>query len=248
MGGHHSKQTLSVSSSVVTDATMNQTQDCIAVTDGQNVVDVFGSGNVVTNVTQDMSFRVKQDCVNKLSAKTDFEQKLSNDVTQHLKDQDIALTSWLTPGSSDQSETIKNSVRTNITTNVVQKCLAQLSGQNVVNVRGTGNVVTHIVQKQSQNVVSSCMQGSQQSMTAITDITNVVNQQQKNVDKNPMAFITDAIQAAVRDVAVAIGIVIVAVVVLVVLGKLLSKRHKKAPPQSVAPIIIEDPARASPPV
>ena len=227
MGGHHSKQTLSMSSSIVTNAVLNQSQDCIAVSDGKNVLNVFGNANVVTNVDQEMTFTIKQDCKSTLAANDDFQGQLSNQIAQSLQDQDIALTSWLTPGTSTQSSAIANSVKTNIDTNLVQNCLTQMSGTNVVNVQGSANVVQNVVQKQSQSIMASCMQGNQQSLSTMTDITDITNQNLAHTSKNPLAFIPDAIQKAVEDVAIALGIAVVAIVLIVVLGKLISHRSRR---------------------
>ena len=233
MGGHQSRQSLSVSSDIVTAATLSQSQDCISVSDGKNVLNVFGTGNVVQNVTQDMQFSINQNCSQMLQAKDDFQQKLNAEIAQSLKNQDVALTSWLTPGSSRQSETISNSVTTNITTDLVQKCLTQMSGTNVINVQGSANVVQNVVQKQSQSIMAGCMQGNKQSLSTMTDITDTVNQNQQNVSKSPLSFITDAISATVRNVVVAIAIMFISVVLLVVLGKVLS--HRRSPAKDAGP-------------
>jgi hypothetical protein len=225
MGGHHSKQSLKKSSDIVTKSVLNQSQGCIAVSDGKNVLNVFGNANVVENVDQGMSFTIKQDCKSVLASDDKFQSQLSTQIAQSLKDQDIALTSWLTPGTSDQSQALSDSVRKNISTDLVQNCLTQLSGTNVVNVQGSANVVQNVVQKQSQGVVASCMQGNQQSLSTMTDMTDIVNQNEAHSSKNPLAFITDAIGAAVSDVAVAVGIAFVAIVLIVVLGKIFSHRR-----------------------
>lgn len=232
MGGHHSTQSISASSSLLTNATLKQTQDCIAVTDGSNVIDVSGNANVLSGVTQNLTFTVKQDCLSKLESRDDFQQKLATEIAASLKDQSVAMMSWLTPGSSRQHTAINNSVTTNVTTETVQKCLSQLEGNNIVNVRGSGNVLSGIVQNMQQGLVGSCMQGTAQTLTAITDISDSINQKQSSVQKNPLSFLTDALQAMVQDIALSVAVIVLAIAGIYAIAKVL--KHRRAAAQAPA--------------
>jgi len=234
MGGHHSKQSMKATSSIVTKVSSEQTQNCIQVADGTNLLNVYGNANVVTHITQDMTFEIKADCVNQMVESNKFEADLQNQIQQQLKSQDIAMTSWLSAGSDNQSAEIDNSVTTLISTKVIQNCLTSLTGRNVINIQGSNNVVSDVVQQQSQSALTSCIQGTKESNSTIANITNVANQALSHIDKNPFAFITDAIKAVVTSIAVLIGVVVVAVVMMVIVGKTLSlskkKKHADLPP------------------
>lgn len=227
MGGHHSSQRFSSSTSIVTNATMNQTQSCLGIGNGENILEVLGSFNIIENVDQQLSFMIRQDCLNKLLEQNDFQTKIQSSISQQLKSQDVAMTQWLSAGSDNMEGSISNSVKTNITTNLVQTCLAKLSGRNIIYVQGSGNVVDSVVQSQAQSMVQSCMQGSKAANSTIADITNTANQHLEHTEKNPFAFITDAIKAAIQSVAVIAGVVVFAVVALVVLAKMMSHGSKR---------------------
>lgn len=223
MGGHHSTQSMSATTDLVTNAIMDQTQSCIGITNGTNSITIDGDSNELSGITQDLSFSISQSCANTLTSQADFQSKVANSIAQKLSDQDVAMTSWLSPGKSSQSASIKTTATTNISSDIVQKCLASLSGQNIINVRGSGNLLQNIAQKQAQTMVGTCMQNSQQSMQTMADITNTVNQQLSHVSKNPFAFITDAIQSVVQNLALALGVCVAAVVLVYVLHKALHK-------------------------
>lgn len=226
MGGHSSKQSLSVSSALVTNATLNQTQDCLTSTSGENVINIFGDGNVAVNIDQTLTLTTTANCSSILGMKTDFDSKLNDQISQSLKSQDIALTSWLTPGSDNQSANINHSVTTNINTNLVQKCISSLSGRNVINVVGSQNVLKNDIQKQTASMLAGCMQSNSQSLSTMTDITDTINQHEVHTSENPLAFLTDALQAMVRDIAIAAAVVFVAVIFIVVAGKFMAKRAR----------------------
>lgn len=232
MGGHHSTQKVSTSSSVVVNATLSQTQSCMAVSDGQNVVNVEGIGNVVSGITQNMTFKVKQDCSSILAAQQNFSAKIADQVSQSLKNQTVALTSWASAGKDKNETNIRNSVATNIDQSMVQTCLAKMSGRNLVNVQGNSNVIQNVVQNMQQSMLSSCMQNTKSAMSTITDISDTVNQHAENIEKNPFAFITDAIQKVVEDLVVA-AVIIVVVIALIVLGAKLLTRKAPVTPAAV---------------
>ena len=226
MGGHHSTQSVSASATVITNATMNQVQDCLMDMSHENIIRVFGDHNIINNETQSITFQVSSSCVNKLTQEQDFESKVQNSISQTLKDQDVAMMSWMTPGSDDQSTTINNTVKTNITTNVVQKCVGNLQGRNITNVVGSGNVMTNIVQEQASTFVSQCMQGTTSVTKTSTDMSDIINQHSDHTSKNPFSFISDAI-AAVAGIAV-VGIIFVILAVALLAKYIRHHRQERA--------------------
>lgn len=235
MGGHHSKQTLSASSDVTTNAVFKQTQDCITATDGINVINVTGDGNVLSGVTQHLSFAMKQDCSSTMNANSTFQTKVQDQITQALKDQDVALTSWLSAGTSTQETHLAKSIQTNYTSDMAQKCLANMVGRNVINVQGSNNVLRDDLQEQSQSMITSCLQGNKQTLGTMTDISDIINQGLSHLDKNPFAFITDALQSIVRNLAIAAVVAIVAVVALVIMKKAFGHKGGRSPPLGPPP-------------
>ena len=228
MGGHHSKQTVKTSTNVVTNALFKQTQTCIGMVDGINYIGVFGSGNVLNHIFQDLSITLDQKCVNCVTNKEDFQTKITNEIVQNLKDQEVARTAWMDSSGDDQKTDVSSSVTTNITTEVSQKCIATVSGMNVLVVHGSGNVIENATQKQSEQVVSECIQSTDQSIQTTNDISNNVNQYSQYTSKNPLAFITDAIEAMLKNLMVIAAVVFIAIVVLVLVFEVAKGRHKGA--------------------
>jgi len=227
MGGHQSRQTLSATGRVVTTATLAQMQNCQAHLEGQNVVTVDGEDNTVEGVHQDLALNYNKGCVQHQTSRQGFEESLSNTIAQSLKSQEVALTSWLSAGSSDQADVIKNLIRNDVTTNVVQDCMGELSGRNIVRVRGRGNVEKDVTQALEVSVVQKCMQGTANSMKAIAGVTNLANQHLSHVSTNPLSFIADAIHAVTGSLFGAVGLAVGVVVAFVVLVLFLHHRREE---------------------
>ena len=230
MGGHHSRQSVSETTKTITDATFKSTQNCITISDGGNTFSIMGDNNFVQNVNQTTSLSVDGTCAQKLASSSDFSSRIASEVSQSLKTQEQAMMSWATPGKSTSKANVSNVVQNNITSELVQNCLAQLSGQNVFSIVGSNNVTQNVLQSTTMSKFGGCMGNSAAVAKAATDVTNTVNQKMQDVQKSPFAFITDAIQGAVADVAIVVGIIVFAVVMLVVLAKLLGKKKPQAPP------------------
>ena len=227
MGGHQSTQTAKTSTAILTNAVFTQTQNCMSMVDGTNFIGVYGSGNVLNHVFQNLSISLSKKCVNKVTNKENFQNNVTNEIVQNLKDQEVALTEWMDSSGDDQETDISNSVTTNITTKVAEDCLDAVSGMNVLVVEGSGNVVEYATQKQTEQVVSECLQSAHQSLQARNGISNTVNQYSDYTSKNPLAFITDAIEATLKSL-VSVGVILfVTLVILALVFEMVKRGHIK---------------------
>ncbi len=236
MGGHHSSQKVNITSKMLTKATYNSTQNCITVAQGSNVFSLYGDNNVVENVDQTTTLSVNSQCSQKLSQDQDFQSKLASKVVESLKTQEVAMMSWMTPGKSTQESNVNNAVETNITTNLVQNCLTQLSGTNIFSLVGSGNVVRGVVQSMTESKFGDCLGSSSQVVKTASDVTNAVNQTMSDLQKNPLAFLTDAFQSVVSNIVLFGGIAVVAMVLIVVIAIALHKRKKRPAPPAPPPL------------
>jgi hypothetical protein len=228
MGGHVSKQAVAVSSKVVTNAAMKATQNCLSLMEGNQVISIDGSNIIFSGNTQKLSLSVNSQCVSQMSQNGEFENKITDTITQELKDQEIAATQWLDPSADIQSTDIVQNVTTNITFDHVQNCINSLQGTQIIVVRGSNDVVANNIQEETMNLASTCMMSGSQAVDVINDLTNTVNQHSTYVSKNPFAFITDAIEAAIKSAMALAAVVFIAIVILVLVFEIGTKGHHKS--------------------
>jgi hypothetical protein len=72
----------------------------------------------------------------------------------------------------------------------------------------------------------------------VNDVTNTVNQHSTYDSNNPFAFITDAIEAAIKTAMVIAAVVFIAIVILVLVFEIGTKGHHKA---AAPPEVMVDP-------
>lgn len=237
MGGHHSKQTVKVTTNIVTNASLNVAQNCLSFMDGTQVISIYGSGIIFKGNIQRSQLSVNMKCVSKFAQEGEFKNKLRDSITQELKDQEQALTAWMDPGGDDQETDITENITTNITFNDVQNCLASLNGTQLFIVRGTDDVVVDNMQDQTMKLAAECLMSGGQTTEVTNDVTNTINQHSTFKAQSPFAFITDAIEAALKSAMAIAAVVFIAIIVLVLVFEIGTKGKKKkgAPPMIVVP-------------
>lgn len=229
MGGHQTKQTVKLTTNVVTNATLNVTQNCLAFMDGTQVISIHGSGIIFKGNIQRSQLSVDMRCIDQMSQKGEFENKLKDSIDQELKDQELALTQWLDPSGSNQKTDITENITTNITFNDVQNCLASLNGTQLFIVSGNNDVIVDNMQDQTLTLAQQCLMSGGQSVDVVNDITNNVNQHSDYKSENPFAFITDAIEAILKSVMATAVIVFVAIIILVLVFEVGGGSRKEKP-------------------
>ena len=92
------------------------------------------------------------------------------------------------------------------------------------NCKGSGNVVENATQKQAESVMTKCIQSTDQTLQTTNDISNNVNQYSDYESKNPFAFITDAIEAILKNLMIVAVVVFVSVIIMVVVFEIVKDK------------------------
>lgn len=249
MGGSSSRQSVSASTSVAAKIVQDTIQDCLVTAVGGNTVNISGSGNNLSDVTQKVSISVNSNCQALSSQSSSFQNAMQNSVSQNLRDQSVALTQWMDNSSRNTSTQLSQSVSTELDQKMVQNCTSKLNGQNIIAISGDNNTVKNVVQDATLSLIAKCLQQNGQAGNVISQITNSVNQHQEAVSANPLAFIGDAFKAifsSVAGIAAAAFVLIVCLILLYKAVKHVSKSKKiETPVSDVQPAHLSHTANAS---
>lgn len=222
-------QTISNTSTLVSDAALNVTQNCLAFMDETQVISIVGSGNVFSGNVQQADLSVDMKCVSTFAQEGDFENKLADNIQQELEQTSIAMTQWMDPSGDNQSTSITQNVTNNIRFQDVQSCLAKESGVQLFVAEGDNNTIVNNAQRQTMNLASQCLMSGGQAATVANEVTNTMNQHAVITSKNPLDFISDALTAIFGSIAAMAALGFVALIAVVLLFVWLSKkRHGSA--------------------
>lgn len=235
LDGHKSTQKISQTTEIVANAVQQTTQQSVNYVNGNNLINLSGSGNIVSDVTQTMSISVDSKTLAQVTQSATFQNTLTDTITQQIKNESIALTQWLDNSKEDNESQIYQSINTNVTSQTVQFCVNNINSQNILNVSGSGNVLAKVLQNSTVDMISQCLMGQDQSSKAINDITNTINQTSSSVSKNPFAFITDAIESVMKSAMAIAAIIFIVIVCFVGVLVYLQSRESKPKPEVFAP-------------
>uniref|UniRef100_A0A6G7KUE4 Inner membrane protein pE248R n=1 Tax=African swine fever virus TaxID=10497 RepID=A0A6G7KUE4_ASF len=237
MGGSTSKNSFKNTTNIISNSIFNQMQSCISMLDGKNYIRVFGVGNILYHVFQDLYLSLYTSCVQKHVYEENFITNLSNQITQNLQDQEVALSQWMDAGTHDQKTDIQENIQVYLSTTLIQNCVSSLSGMYVLVVQGNGNIVANATQKQSQQIISICLQGSKQAIHTTTGITITVYQYSHYTSKNFFVFIADAISAVFTNIMVAAVLIVLFIVRFIPVFYFLHSRHRHEEEEEAVPLI-----------
>ena len=218
MGGHQSTQTVDVSTNVVANIVQTTTQNCISSSSGVNELDISGSRNRVSDITQNMSLSVNQDCSTLATQNSTFTADLQNSIQQAMKDKQVSMTQWMDPSRDTQSTRINQLITTSVTQNLVQNCVSKLNGQNLIRITGNENTISDITQNMTLSAISKCLLQNGQTSKAIADITNTSNQHSTYESESFFAFIGDALKGIF---ASTFGVLAIAFIVIIIFALML---------------------------
>lgn len=218
-GGHSSRMSVDVTTRILATVVQKTTQECIIASSGTNILNLGGSYNTIDGLTQTISFKVDPTCSAFTEQKSKFQSEIMTGLQQGLKDEEVALTQWLDNSSDDQSASIRNEVEGNFRQDTAQSCVNTLTALNVLNVGGNHNTARNVAQATSISAITTCLLGNAQTSDMIANVTNTVNQQSEYTSKNPMAFLTDALTAMFKSVAVVAAILFIVIISFVLIYK-----------------------------
>lgn len=244
MGGHQSKQSVDMSTSLITNAVMNITQDCQTTINSNQIMNQYGTGNVFKGNVQRSTISINQKCLSKMNQSGEFSNKISSAIAQEMKDQTVALTQWADAGKDSQSTRLHNAVTTNITFNDVQNCAVSIDKKQIMNQVGNDQIMEDQLQESVTNVMKTCLMSGGQTANVANDITNTVNQHSEYKSENPLNFIADTFRAIGSSIMSVVYLIIIFIVgIVVVLFFIGGGGKKKKKPDDSEPSAEEAPQR-----
>jgi hypothetical protein len=212
MGGHQSKNTSTSTNQIYGESLLSSAKSCVNVANGSNVINITGAGNVLNGINQSLSIEVNAPCVSKTVQNSDFNNTFANAVQQKLSDSGVAMTQWMGAGSDTVRNLVTNNVNNKTINKSSQNCLNTINSQNILNINGTGNVATNIVQTSTGKMLANCLSGNAQAASAINAVTNAANQTTIVKEANPLAFLTDIFTSFQKD-----GMMVMAAIAFIII-------------------------------
>ena len=203
-----------------------------------------GEGATVSGNTQYADVRSNTSAVLNATQTSGFNAALKNEIVQDLQKKTTALLGAL--DGLTQNNNVK--MTTNIGNNVGNLNLTEITPvctnnntitQSIVAKRGA--TITNNSQTVKADFIQSCIGNVENSMEAVSDITNSINQRATLVAENPLDFLSDIAKSWMMMILLIVVALIVGVVVLIGPGKvdanaLISQGLAMTPPGRIAAV------------
>ena len=224
--GHKTEMEIDSSATVIGNVTQTNYADCETYSDGGNSININGDNDVISGVDQKISYNVDTTCLTKDPLNYSFSSRVQNDVVAELADEQIALTQWMDNSKDTLVTGISSDLELGITQENSQNCMNTLNATNTINVTGDNDVVKDVVQKYSLDTVTTCHMQDGVAFKATSSMSDKINQHMVYTSVNPFAFITDAIAAVTKSIALLIAFCFIVVICFLALFALLHHRSK----------------------
>jgi hypothetical protein len=184
MGGTSSKTLVDIVNESSAEVITRNMQSCSSSINQTQVYNMTGF-SYGFNASQDAS--INMSCVANFKMNDQIATQITNDVIQKATASSVALIS-VSKTKAEAESHIKNSIKNNVTTELVQKSVASISQSQYVNVSGV---------QINSNISQSAASVQKAIMTAISntniknDLATVAAQSSSAEQKNPLSFISD---------------------------------------------------------
>lgn len=163
-------------SNVVSEVVVENLQSCSFTGTFNQIFEVDGNNNVISNVLQTQSNQIKFGCVGSIDNQVNIKNAIANKIsTAAAAKQDTVIGLALTE-NINFTTTINNSVSRAFTSNI-QKCSVNSGDLQAVLINGGYNQVAGIVQNQNTQIIMNCMFKNKNVVALATQINNDITAQ-----------------------------------------------------------------------
>jgi hypothetical protein len=154
MGGTVTKSKSDLLSESINDIVVNSMQNCSSNSDIEQIINVKGQGNVLSDIEMDQVFNTVMTCVNKSEWMADLQTQIEEKLNQSAASQSVAVLGALGNSSANVTSTIRNSVKSAINVATVSNMVNNARQRQVINVEGVGNTVIKVSMNQVNNNIA----------------------------------------------------------------------------------------------
>lgn len=208
MGASQSQNSTDVINQTITNVITNNTNECSSNVNQNQVVNLGGVG-AGNNISQTATLSLS--CLQKIKMDNNLATQIATAIQQAAQASGIALAADYS--SSSNTTNLSNYIQTNITTNNLQKCFAQISQNQNVSTAGYqfNNTVS-----QSTALITSCLQNMLAKNKVANGIVQDIKQKAKSTQKNPLNFLGNMMTDIV---VIIIGVIVFVIVIALILVK-----------------------------
>jgi hypothetical protein len=195
MGGGGSKSSVSnifdtrVAVQTLTNAIMN----CKGNASISQILNISGSGNVISGVKQMNAFKLSSTCDQQIKDNKDLQQQLTNEIIASAEAKGSGILSALGGSNSNIFNRIKSDISTMLESNTVNNIVNNVNQLQGIDISGNNNIVKDFTQQMTSELVFSAVQSAINNLSSVQTLTAASNSTAVAVTTNPISDVIDSV-------------------------------------------------------
>jgi hypothetical protein len=231
MGGTSSKTETQVATDIATNVIVNDVQNCASFVAQDQVLNITGSGNITQGVKFVQACTINMDCYRKARNIVDLQNMIINAIQQNAKATASGFPTLDAGTKSSDVTKITNAVRSNVTMDMIQNCVAAVNQRQALNITGNRNITMDIAFDQTASQLKSCLSDTLNQSNFANSFKADVTQEASSETKSPFSFITDIFGGMFNTVILIVGAIVLIIVASMMGGGGGGDSYSEQPPQ-----------------
>ena len=160
MGNRGSTTTISnvVDTSIASKTLTNSIMSCKGNTNISQLLNISGSGNVISGVKQVNAFKLSSTCNQEIKDNKQLQQELTNQLVSAAEAKGSGITSMLGGSSSNVYNRIKTDISNLIESNTINNIINNVNQLQGIDISGNNNIVKDFTQQKTSELVFNSVQ------------------------------------------------------------------------------------------
>jgi type IV secretory pathway VirB2 component (pilin) len=213
MGGSSSRSVTEVIRESITSAAFSAQNKCVTNLTTNQLLSITGNNNIIRNVDLSQTTTFKQNCGQNTDLVRDVQSRMLAAVAASSEAKSAGLNFSLGSNSSTENR-IRDIIKTNITTEVLNEIVTNSVQNQEIRIRGSNNIVEGASMKQLQDIFSDAAQKTAEKITSELTATTTATTASSATSESVLQPLVDIMQSWVAGFVLLAIIAVVAVIVI----------------------------------
>lgn len=195
MGGGGSKSSVTnlIDTSVAVQTLTNAIMNCKGNTNVSQILNISGSGNVLTGIKQLNAFKLSSTCDQQIKDNKDLQQQLTNDIVASAEAKGSGITSALGASNAQIFNRVHSDISTMLESNTVNNIVNNVNQLQGIDISGNNNIIKDFTQQMTSELVYSSVQSAINNLSSIQTLETATKSSATAITTNPISDLIDSI-------------------------------------------------------
>lgn len=192
-GGSRSSITNIVDTSIASKILTNSIMSCKGNSNVSQILNISGSGNVISGVKQLNAFKLSSTCNQEIKDNKQLQQDLSNQLASAVEAKGSGIISAIGASKSDVFNKINTDIYSMLENNTITNIVNNVNQLQGIDISGNNNIVKDFTQQMTSELVFSSVQNTLNNLSSIQSANTALQSTATAVTTNPISDLIDSL-------------------------------------------------------